>query len=63
MQSGSEPDATATISAKTRATVTPTGCPHFTIGVSLVPSLDRKPVRKSSIGPGFPLFIGKKITL
>ena len=57
------PESSETNRAPSRATVTPTGRPHCWIGVLLVPLLDKNPLRKSSIGPGFPLIIGTKITL
>jgi hypothetical protein len=52
-----------TRSEPSRATVTPTGRPQVSIGVPLVPLLARNPPRKSSTGPGLPLFIGKNTTL
>src|SRR6188474_2196395 len=52
-----------TSSEPSRATVTPTGRPHTSIGDPFSPVIVRKPPRKSSSGPGFPLFIGKNTTL
>src|SRR5688572_13073569 len=52
-----------TSSEPSRATSTPTGRPHRRMSVPSAPVLVRNPVRKSSIGPGFPLFIGKNTTL
>src|SRR5262245_9809423 len=57
------PLSSETSSEPSRAVVTPTGRPHCSIGDSPEPSLARKPVRKSSIGPGLPSAIGKKTTL
>ena len=57
------PLSSETSSEPSRAVVTPTGRPHCSIADSFEPSLARKPVRKSSIGPGFPLTIGKNTTL
>src|SRR6185503_1802999 len=56
------PLSSETRSAPSGATVTPTGRPHCWTGVPFSPVLARKPVRKSSLGPGFPFTIGKNTT-
>src|SRR5262245_1188982 len=56
------PLSSETRSAPSEATVTPTGRPHCSTGVPFSPVLARKPVMKSSIGPGLPLTSVKNAT-